>query len=129
MIWHVFANYSSPRYLKLTYFFDPICLHSLILRFKKKRNESKKNSSNQGSDCMSHQLNHTVKIKSVDKFLFVLKKQKTKVRQNATVKKRDKEWACFPTVCLDFDVLWSAAYVRNSNAFDYWAFCQSESPG
>ena len=44
MIWHVFANYSSPRsyihlymYLKLTYFFDPICLHSLILRLKKKK--------------------------------------------------------------------------------------------
>ena len=54
---------------------------------------------------MSHQLNYTVKIKSVEKFLFDFKKQKTKVRQNATVKKRDKEWACFPTVCLDFDVL------------------------
>ena len=82
----------SPRsYIHLhilTYFFDPICLHSLILRFKKKRNESKKKSSNQGSDCMSHQLNYTVKIKSVDKFLFDFKKQKTKVRQNATVKKK-----------------------------------------
>ena len=44
---------------------------------------------------MSHQLNHTVKIKSVDKFLFVLKKQKTKVRQNATVKKRDKSGPAF----------------------------------
>ena len=29
-------------YLKLTYFFDPICLHSLILRFKKKEMNQKK---------------------------------------------------------------------------------------
>ena len=94
MIWHVFSNYSSPRsyihlymYLKLTYFFDPICLHSLILRFKK--NESKKKSSNQGSDCMSHQWNHIVKIESVDKFLFILKKTENKTSSKCNCEKKE----------------------------------------
>ena len=65
-----------------------------------KKNESKK--IRQIKAVIAWVINEIIlwKLKVLTSSSLFWRKQKTKLRQNATVKKRDKKWACFPTSSL-----------------------------